>query len=98
MDRKTIQSLCMILADVSGIQYHQLAWLGYKAGQDNTVILMTVLPNSCLSRLQSRLDAEGVRTLTELGILEVEIVQSNEKCKSQKEIRLHIIFLMQAHR
>lgn len=90
MDRKTIQSLCMSLADVSCIQYHQLAWVGYIEGQDDTVVLMTILPTSCLSRLQSRLNAEEDRTLKELGILDVETVQSNEKCKSPKEIYVHI--------
>lgn len=93
MNRKTIQSLCKFLADVCGIQYHQLAWLGYKEGHNDTVILMTVLPSSCLSRLRERLKVKGDTTLKQMAILDVETVQGNRSAINRDKEEILIVYM-----
>jgi hypothetical protein len=80
LNRADIQSLCMFLVDICGIQYHQLAWSGYKLGTiEGTVELMVTVPRECVSRLQGRLNRAGDRALEEIGIEGMEIPAAGKK-------------------
>lgn len=70
----------MSLADICGIEDHEMAWLGHKQNEESMVVFMTVLPNKCLSTLRTRLDADGDRTLKSIGIVNVEILNQGNNC------------------
>ena len=63
----------MSTADVSGIDYHEMAWIGYRADTDDMATIMALLPTKCLSVLRSRLDEKEDRTLEEIGIIDVDM-------------------------
>ena len=80
MNRDNIQSLCMFLVDVCGIQYHQLACVGYKLGdKEGTVELMVTVPSECVPKLEGRLNAAGDKALEEIGILGIELPADSKK-------------------
>ena len=81
-----MQSLCMSLVDVCGIEDHELGWLGHRENKGDTVTFSTVLPNKCLRSLRSRLNRNEKhnvdKILKELKILNVNILSSDsEKVK-----------------
>jgi hypothetical protein len=73
MDRQRIESICMSTADVSGIAYHELAWIGYRADTNDRAMIMALLPKKCLSALRSRLDDMEDRTLEEIRVVDVDM-------------------------
>ena len=76
-----MQSLCMSLADVCGIEDHELGWLGHRENKGGTVTFLTILPNKCLRSLRSRLDKNKKhnvdKILKELKILNIDIPSSD---------------------
>lgn len=73
MNCKRIENLCVVLANVSGIDYHELSWVGYRKEGDDRIVLVTLLPNKCLSTLQARLSQEEGRELQDIGIVDVRL-------------------------
>ena len=77
LDRDNVRSLCCFLADICGIDYHEMAWQGHgqERSRENQVAMMALLPNKCLSALQARLD-HGDSMMENVGITNVCILES----------------------
>lgn len=84
INRSRIESVCMSIADVSGIGYHEMAWLGYREDTDGMAVIMALVPNKSLSALQSRVDQKEDRTLEEVGIVNVDMINSELKSGKQQ--------------
>ena len=74
IDRRRIENVLRSTADVCGVEYHEMAWLGFKEDGDGMIAVMVLIPSKCLATLQFKLDRDNDRTLEEIGIVSVVVV------------------------